>query len=668
MSGFASIANEMAASGGTDVKFPLASAPSMAVNVPDDAMPVLPPAITAETISSMPLFQDQNFTNPELIVTPVTPLQTLSPTFDVFTTNQMLLSLDSAYIAFRANVNKWTGYNRADTPYDIIDTEGSNLTFQEGGFWDLVQNMTISINGVPMPNYQSGNVIAQLYTHPVVHPATYDGGVGTAINTQIATMSGTMGVDQFFNRRKQGQIKPYMDWCCATATGTTAALPGNNSQTGGQVYFKIPLKNIWTFYQQPGRFMTNDAKLRFQFVLSGLQITATQTINMNPAFSGPTVGVVAAGNAYPQLPNLSVLSQPVLFTFTDMYMCFPLYNTTEQLQQQTTAIVAERPLSMLMNNVEVYNDTFYQNLDLTQYQNWGLGPNRYLIKGSGYLPHHWVMVPTVTVTWGSQALGTGATTVWPFGVANLVWKRNIICPGLLYARRILLGGQPYYDDQLLSMWGVSQVLKSMGGWVYFQEKRIRQLQQQNNYLTAPDQQWLNNYANNAQLNPMFQYSLSTYNQYTSAGITGAAYVTAGVWNLAAQFFAYISGCGINGMSLSQDPSFDTLVDSRQQSFEVETISAPLWGGVMTTATDVSFVQSPFWCKLPFSFADNVSYPQVASGTNLPVGDYVRATPTAVTMSVQHALPYIMSVDYGRGRNTQYNFIQTAMPSTTNVPM
>ncbi len=505
--------------------------------------------------------------------------------------------------------------------------------------------MTIQLNGTPLPNFQSGNIIAQMYTHPVVVPQTYTGDVSYAYNTQMNTMQSCLGTDQFFNRKKQGQIKPFTDF---TGFTTDPATP----TVGQQVYFLVPLKNLWTFYQQPGRLFTNDAKLRFNLVLSGLTMRGTQIRSSPSNFAGEIIGTVSGSLSNTEIPNLSILSQPVNFTMTDMYMVMPMYNTTEQLNHQITAIVAERPLSFLMNNVEVYSDPAYQNVDLSVATNWGKGPNRILLKGSGYLPHHVIGVPTATVTWGSRTYGATPTACWPFGIANLVWTRTCIMPGWLYYRRILLGGQPYYDDQLLQMWGVNSVLAGLGGWTRFVEKRTRLLQQQGNYLDAPDQMWLNGYQNATQLAPCMQQD--------SSFLSNNPTVSIGKCETAMKLAMWMMGCGVNGIPLSQDPSFDTLAESRQQSLEVETFSMPYWAD-MYNVTDTNN------CLLPFMACDSVWYglpPSAVVGANTAIA----GIPTGCQMNVQHSLPYAMMVDYGRGRSTQYAFLQPSMESTTNVPM
>lgn len=639
LGGFQSVASELAEVG-PGIKVPGAPSMSQAITVPDNAMPVLPPPITSNPISSMPLFQDQNFTTPQLVVTPTTTLSSLSPIFEFFTTANQILSLDQAYIAVRAQINTYAGLDNG-TFFPFRGSDGDQYIWPEGGIWSLLQNMTIQVNGVPLPNFQSGNVIAQLYTHPVIVPQTYDGGVATAYNTQIASRQGTMGTDQFFNRKKQGQIKPWVDF-----TGMTA---GQASDTVSQtVYFRIPVKNLWTFYQQPGRLFTNDAKIRITFVLSGLEISATQ-VRSTPL--SPYSGTLVVDTGKVEVPNTQLASQPVLVTLTDMYFVLPMYNTTEQMNHQTAAIVAERPLSFLMNNVEVYNSQFIQSLDLTVPGNWGKGPLRELIKGSGYLPKHWVICPTVTATWGT-VVASGPVNTYPWGITGATWTRTCIMPGMIYARRIYLGGQPYYDDQVASFWGVSTYVSSIGGFTQAVEERARLMQQQGNYLEAPDQMWLNGYQNSTQLSAATNISAEWETQYGDpAARIGFA------TNLQAQKIAlWAMGVGLNGMPLSQDPGLDTLADSRQQSFEVEYYTMPFWAGTYggtPTATTAA---------LPFTALDQVIY------YNPTTAGAFLGVPTGVTMSLQHCLPYPMVVDYGRGRTTQYAYIQPMMESTTNVPM
>ena len=655
LGGFQSVASEMAENG-MATKVPMASSMSQAITIPNDAMPVKPPPITSDPISSMPLFQDQNFTNPQLIVTPTTPLSGLSPIFEFFTTSNQVLSLDQAYLAVRGVMTTGVAGVAATTQdINIEGATGDQFIWDEGGIWSLIQNLTVQINGTPLPNFQSGNVIAQLYTHPVIVPQTYSGDVAYAYNTQLLTRQGCIGTDQFFNRKKQGQVKPFSDFTGFTETNISPTV-------GQQVYFRIPLKNLWTFYQQPGRLFTNDAKLRFNFVLSSLTLRGTNVMSLPLGVAGgsfPLDGATFAAG-YGIQASMQTASQPVSLAMTDMYFVLPMYNCTEQLNHQTTAIVAERPLSFLMNNVEVYADTFYQNIDLSNPANWGKGPNRLLLKGSGYLPKHIVAVPTATVTWGSTSFtgSAGPVVCWPFGIVNLVWTRTCIMPGWLYYRRVLLGGQPYYDDQLLSMWGINSVLQGPGGWIPAVEERTRLMQQQGNYLDAPDQMWLNGYQNVSQLAQAFGLTFDTFLAYGGADATW----TIPRFMLAQKIAMWMMGCGLNGIPLSQDPALDTLAESRQQSLEVETYSMPFWGEAFSLTT-------PGTVLMPFAAVDSVWYkapvnPAGASFANRPI----RAIPTGATMSVQHCLPYPMLVDYGRGRSTQYAFVQPAMESTTNVPM
>lgn len=642
MGGFESIASQLAAEG-AQIKQPSSTTSSQQITIPDDAMPVSPPCVTAPSISSMPMFEDQNFTVDQLLVQPVTTIQSLSPSFEIFTTANQVLSLDTAWVSFRGLIKRVSNVTQAGALItDFTGTDGNGFIWPEGGFWSLVQNLTIQINGVPLPNYQSGNVISQMYAHAVDLPQTYTGDTTYAYNTQMATLQGAMGGDQFFNMRKQGQVKPFQDF-----TGITTA-PATDVN-GQYVYFQVPLKNIWAFYQQPGRLFTNDAKLRLNFVLSGLTINGTQVKTFPQALTGTlpldlTGTPVTAGTV--TVPGMTVFAQPVTVTLTDMHLVLPMYNTKAQLNHQVAALVAERPLSLLMNNVEVFQDTNYQNIDLTDPTNWGKGPYRVMIKGSGYLPHHWIMTPSVTCVWGSLT-DAGPTTKWPFNIDNLEWQRTIIVPGMMYPRRIYLGGQPYYDDQVVVQYGTSQVLGAINGWVQAVERRTRKIQQQGNYLDAPDQRWLNGYANATQLNPAQAIDVDSVSKNVTNSLSKQ--------NLGNGLLNWAMGCGMNGMSLSQDPSLDTLADSRIQSFEVETYSMPYWGSMYTGATP-----DP---QIMFTGVDQVWY-RSATDTQLAV---IRP-PKEVTMSVNHCLPYAMMVDYGRGRTTAYSYLQPNMESTTNVPM
>jgi hypothetical protein len=124
--------------------------------------------------------------------------------------------------------------------------------------------------------------------------------------------------------------------------------------------------------------------------------------------------------------------------------------------------------------------------------------------------------------------------------------------------------------------------------------------------------------------------------------------------LGEKLFSWAMSIGANGISLSQDPSLDTITDSRQQSFEVQIYTMPFWksmfGAPTKNAETLSF----------FTNADSVWYN--AENTIIP------AIPTAASMSIAYGLPYLMMINYGRGRSTQYEYLQPMAPSTTNVPM
>ena len=636
----ASVASDLSAT--TDgIKMPNVSSMQNAITIPDDAMPVVPPVFTNPTISAMPMFEDQNFTQNELVVLPQPGLQTLSPTFEVFTTEQQVLSIDNAYIMLRGFIKTASGFAASgNLAVNFQGTNGDQYVWPNGGIFSLVQNLTISINGTALPNYQSGNVIAQMYTHPVQHPRMYMGGIGLADNTQIKTAQGTMGIDQFYNRNAQSVLKPFLDFTGITATAASPTV-------GQYVYFKIPLKNIWAFYQQSGRFFTNDAQMRFNFVLSGLTINGTQTMSLPQVTAGNVFGTVAGDVATTLMPNFQVISQPVTFTMTDMLLVYPMYNCTAQLKHMIEAHVIESPLAMTMSNVEVYQETTVSNLDLTNVANWGLGPTRTLIKGSGYLPHFAILVPTVTVGWAPT--GTGATLRNPFGIAGFTWSRSIIAPGMIYPRRIYLGGQPYYDDMVLSQFGITNVMEGIGGWTQFVEKRAKILQQQGNYADAPDQNWLNCYANATQLAPTNAISADFLDEYSTVNI--------GMVQQAWKVGNWAMGLGVNGMSLSQDPSFDTLTIARSQSFEMEFMTMPYWGKNFVPDFTAPAPQ------LMFMGIDNV-WTAPPSGDTQPF----LKIPSTCTMSLQYALPYTMIADYGRGRMSQYAYAQPLMPGASNVPM
>jgi len=636
MAGFESVASEMAKTG-EEVKMPGSTTLNHAVEIPDDAMPVMAPLFTNGTIANMPVWEDQNFTQTELLVLPTPALQTLSPSFELFTTSNQMVSLDNAMIEIRAQITTQAGYASGSQPFAFNGTDGDAYIFDEGGLMSLLSNMTVQMNGVPLPNYQNGNLVQQMYVHTVTVPMTYSGDVCYAYNTQLMTAQGDLGTTQSFNRKKQGAIKPFSDFSGWSNIPATSAV-------GQTVYFRVPLKQLWTFYQQPGRMFTNDASMRFNFVLNSLTLRGTQIKTAPQASSGHFDGPVVAAVAAIYMPTTQSISQPVYITITDMIMAFPLFNTKQQVQDMVTATVAETPLSMLMNNVEVYQDPTLSQIDMSVVANWGKGPIRTMVKGSGYLPHHVVMVPTCNVTWSPTGVAPNQQN--PFNVAGLSWTRSIILPGMAYYRRIYLGGQPYYDDPVVAQWGPSSVLSQIGGWTTYVGKAMRKFQQQGNYLDAPDQMVLNAYTNAGQLAPCAATNIDLAATYL--GLSPADL------NAAQKLLLWVMGMGANGISISQTTSFDELADSRTQSLEVETYTMPYWGTI-AAATQ--------WPLAFFAGVDNV-WQQQAGGDNVPE----IMLPTATIMNIQHCLPYTMVVDYGRGRTTQYYYAQPTQNPLSNVPM
>lgn len=617
-----------AADGG--IKAPNSSALDNAVIIPNDAAPVVVPSISSGTITMMSCVEDQNFTQPQLVILPTPAISTLSPSFEIFTTTNQVLNMDSSCLFIRGQL--YTGGATQPT-FDFKGTNnGSGFNWPLGGVFSLIQNMTIYMNGTALPNFQSGNALAQLYTHAAIQPRLYNTNTCFADVTQNYTTCGTLGINQFVGRPAQAMASsPFLDF---GGVSTSAA----NTTTGITVYYQIPLKNLWLFYGEPGRFLTNDAKIRLNLVLSSLTMKGTQTMSLPLSMMGTDDANVPVSTA---LTN--AVSQPVSMTITDMFLVMPLYNINGEFQDLIEAHVRESPLTFVMTNAEIYNEPAITNLDMTDIDNWGKGPIRTLIKGSGYLPHHCLLIPTVEATW--KTTGTGANLIKPFNITDFTWSRSAIMPGMVYPRRIYLGGQPYYDDQVLATLGISKVLGAMNGWQIFVEKAARKFQQEGNYTDAPNQQWLNLYGNATQLSTATQLSLNFIEQNTALNpqevIMG---MNIGNW---------ASGLGPIGMSLSQDVALDTLTIARTQSFEIEFYTMPWWGaGIGSSAIP----------NVTFMGIDNVWGKSAASLVNVPL------IPLEVKMSLQHSLPYPMMVSFGRGRSCQYAYIGPEAPMASYVPM
>ena len=148
------------------------------------------------------------------------------------------------------------------------------------------------------------------------------------------------------------------------------------------------------------------------------------------------------------------------------------------MRDAVTAFNRGRPITMNIMNVQCITDPFFKqgyvlpkystNVGGTQpFGGWGGngatagGLHRNTLRGSGILPKFLIGCPLVTLTWSTAAnSGQGGTLViqanhvgpWkntapgtavttPTGLPLTTWTRTFLVPGLIYVRRVWLGGQ-----------------------------------------------------------------------------------------------------------------------------------------------------------------------------------------------------------------------------------
>ena len=635
------IQNELATLG-TQPFQPASRAEDHALVVPDTAMPVVPPTQCPPTISMQPWFNDQNFATTELLIPSQTPISTRTWTYNVNTTSHMLLDPESAYLHIDALVRPVPTveggiipvFDYAELPVAFNGFDGNANTFPDGGFWNTVDTCIIYVNGTPINQYQSGLLVDQLRLHPFVLPQSYTGEYAVATKTQMGTKTGDLGVSQFYAGRTQGAIKPYSDLSLMTATPTSITNPQH-------VYFDVPLQNLWFFNQTPGRIMTNSASISIRFQMKRLTLQGIHHRNSKPA------NVTEDGNGFEFFPPL--VSIPFELEFINCQMMFKQKNLNVQAATSLAAQSIPRPLVLLMNNIEILAEPSLQNKDLMNPGTWGITNQRMMLKGSGILPKFVIPIPKATVEWGPRTYGTGPTiTKWPYGVNGGIITRDVFLPGFVYIRRIMIGGQVYYPDPALDADGEIR-LADPGGWIQYCEKRAKELQQQGNYLDAPDQKWLNLRANERQLDPLMAWDANVM-AYGPGNLNRG--MTAYTRQL--EYGKWMGELGLTGIALSQDTGLDTLSDTRTASLEIAYFTAPYLPGTNLATNGCDFLG---WCEGITYEGDTASH---LFPVNLP--------PTAGTISLSFGLPYPMTLSYGQGRQTSYNFLQTTVPALSAVPM
>ena len=493
------VTDELASMGSALVN-PQEDIPGMTSAFPQGGIPFELPAISAPEIISQPMFQDQTFQPTQLMVQSTTAITSNNLVYDIQTTTSEWLMLEEVYFSIQGSlqslVNVPPALNGLST--NMIGNRNSNVITTFGSIFSIFNSITISVNGLPLPNFQQNYLQAQLYTSGVMCPQNYD--INTVENqiNRLQKHKGKLGLDQYEIITTRGNWGTDVDMTLWTNTPISLTVPQF-------VYLRIPIRKILYCFAQLGRFWTSDAKITIAFQLQNLFFDLTMVSeNQNilapygaPSFSTtPGTGVPIPANAgILAMGQQAIQSLPARLTLNRIQMEFGMVTPQQWLIDSAIGFNRQRPLTLNVNNVQSITDPAFPrgySLGKTDSTGWGdgtgSGMHRNTLRSTGILAKFFIGCPLVTLTWANSGVSPNITGPWRDASTTAAssistWTRTFLCPGLIYPRRLYLAGQSYGSDLFIDTYG-EQLLASIGTWWTAQDYRVKSSRQFLNNLGA----------------------------------------------------------------------------------------------------------------------------------------------------------------------------------------
>jgi hypothetical protein len=630
--GFESITEAYAAD--PSVKEPGSTLFDAGVVIPDDATPTLPPRITGAPIQYFPIVQDDTLARANVLYQTTTPFNSGVVTFEINTFGSQLLETEEAYFLVEGTVELLRSGDWAEYFPTFTGTDGDQTQWATYGFWKLFSNLQIWFTSKSVGTFTSGFIPEQLLTHSLLLPQNYSGTAARTAHGQMMARGNTLGVDAFFGGGPYGgTVNPMTDLSLLTANPC-----GVNVKQ--RVAFKVPMKHLWPFAQTPGRFLTDDVLIKLQMQM---------VPEVDRAIRGTHIRrVQTAGNLVPNSDGDAVRftkdqSIPILFIPDQISIVMRQYQLRAHTQASIAMISAERPLSMTNYQVTVLADQWINNADMSLGSTWGKGLTTSLVNSTGIEPKMLVSLPIADLEWGERQYLQGPPTPrWPWGVNGLIWKRKVHVPGYTYIRRLLIASQPKQEDEALNKLGEG-ILFSATGWKFAMDQRMQDIQQWGNYLEAEPQAILKRMENDIKLGPQNDF-IADFRDFF--GMSGKIYQALKLWG------SYLTNMGLMAVNLGQDRSLDTIPTGQMGDLKVQFMTAP-------PITDY-YGLDPESMLACFGHTDCVQYegvPDQVLTTFLP--------PTAGKITQYWVSPQLKDVSYGRGRQTNDDFLYPKVPVVTS---
>ena len=293
----------------------------MTTAFPQGGIPFELPPITAPPIVSQPMMEDQQFQPQQLLVQSTTAISSLNQTFDIQITSSQWLMLEESFFDLECVLE--LAQSTIQTDYlSMLNGYNTEVITDFGSFWGLFNSITISLNGVALPNFQQNFITAQLYTANLMAPQNYD--VPTIENqlNRLQRHGGKMGQNNYEIIAHRGgwgtdnDLSMWQNSIIPVVTGSTAV-------PTVKVYLRVPIRKFLYCFGQLGRYWTSDAKLSISFIFQSLQLPVTFVQGGGTILQGAQNGsqpVPTAAISYVYPGQTAIQSQPVRLTFSRMFM------------------------------------------------------------------------------------------------------------------------------------------------------------------------------------------------------------------------------------------------------------------------------------------------------------------------------------------------------------
>lgn len=639
----------MPASGSVSVDNPQASAASLSVQHPpnNEGPPTTLPPIVNSAIFQKPMFDESGISYSNNVLTSSQALSSLQQQF------KLVLPTDTWAKEFGFNVRgTWkydlTAAELGATQQDYVRNalgwgcaEGSIQDFMSG-FISCLTNLTVNINTGAATNYTAPyfalqqRVAVDMQAKRLVQEFADQWGNRKMSLEQEANFVGT-AKRRFMNMGDLSLLANNQELAFSDAAGVVTSF---NFPLDGLIQ---GLDSVQWLTENTGLLINMNYKtLNFKFTAYGrCPLGFTEATN------------VAAGvtQAWPR----GAFALPATFTITDVRLTFIPKPMVPSLPMAAARLNATRPFGMSYYDATIVPDINFKQRVFTADGTgdaWGQYVPRSSIQTTTIMPKWIDILPVVTCKWNA---GADTAAVWG-KVANYTWTREVIMPGLIYIRYLLMGGQPRFQDQITEQIEV-QDLDKLQVFARAQQRKLAISQQRQNYLNFldPDNNlgWSNFGAN-------WETAAQDYAPLSN-GAAPPVYrgFSRHDFQTAALIYKFMTS-GPNLVCTQCDTSLETLNVHEQAQLEAVYYSMPCFGLKANGAIDPGVWATDGLCLTPFALVDMVySQVKVFTADVQPV----RRTPDSVECTLNYGIAQAAEMSCGNQRITKREYI---FPLTENI--